>query len=105
MQRIYLLFMVLGTVLPWWFFGSFFTDNGFNLLIFFKALAINDAIKGVTTDITLSSALFWLWAYNDAKQLKIKNWWLVIPSTLLIGLSLALPLYFYLREINNKNEK
>ncbi|MEM7348941.1 MAG: DUF2834 domain-containing protein, partial [Chloroflexota bacterium] len=41
--------------------------------------------------------VFWVWAYIDATEKHIKNWWLVFPAGFTVGLSLALPLYLYLR--------
>lgn len=40
--------------------------------------------------------MFWLWPY-DAHQLDVPDWWLIPVINLLIGLSAALPFYFYLR--------
>jgi hypothetical protein len=34
---------------------------------------------------------------SDARRLGVRRWWLVLPAAFLVGLSLALPLYLYLR--------
>ncbi|MBL4646367.1 MAG: hypothetical protein COA52_03385 [Hyphomicrobiales bacterium] len=98
MKNFYLLMAVLGTIIPYIFFGSFIADNGINLIAFVKALFVNGAAGGFSADILLSSFVFWVWSFHDARQQGIARWWLIIPANLLVGLSLALPLYFYMRE-------
>lgn len=42
--------------------------------------------------------VFWVWSFVDARTHHVKQWWLVIPAGFNVGLSLALPLYLFLRE-------
>ena len=97
-KNIYLLFAVIGTVIPWGFFGSFFATNGIDIPAFLQGLFINGAAGGFSADVLISILVFWLWSYHDAKRHSIPNWWLTIPAGFTVGLSLALPLYLYFRE-------
>lgn len=98
MKNVYLVLAILGTVVPWWFFGGFFALNGFDVIGFLAALYVNGAAAGFSTDVLLSILVFWIWSFRDAKQLAIKQWWWVLPTGCTVGLSLALPLYLYWRE-------
>lgn len=98
MKAFYLVMMVVGTVVPWLFFGSFFAANGFDLVAFVSGLFANGAAGGFSTDILISFFVFWVWSFFDARKNDIPNWWLVLPAGCFVGLSLALPLYLYLRE-------
>lgn len=97
MKRFYLLCAIVGAVIPWLFFGSFFINNGLNLLGFVQGLFSNGASGGFAADLLLSIGIFWVWSYQDARRLGIARWWLVPLTSSFVGLSLALPLYLYLR--------
>ena len=98
MRPFYLLMAVLGTILPWAFFGNWFFHQGLSPLAFLKAIFPNAAASAFTADVILSSIVFWVWSFVDARRQRITSWWLVLPAGALVGLSLSLPLYLYLRE-------
>lgn len=97
-RNFYLATAILGTVVPWLFFGSFFTLHGPDIPLFLQSLFINGAAGGFTADILITIVIFWVWSWRDAKKHNITRWWMVLPASFLVGLSLALPLYLYLRE-------
>lgn len=97
LKKFYLFATVLGTVLPWVFFADFFAQNGLNLLLFAESLFENGAAGGFSIDVLVSIAVFWTWSFVDARKNKLKNWWVVLPAGFAVGLSCAMPLYFYLR--------
>lgn len=97
-RNFYLIAAIIGTILPWLLFGSFFAANGLNIPLFLKSLYANGAAGGFSTDVLISILVFWVWSFRDARQNSISSWWLVIPAGSLVGLSLALPLYLYFRE-------
>ncbi|SFJ32181.1 DUF2834 domain-containing protein [Celeribacter neptunius] len=97
-SRFWFLLALLGTVIPWVFFGSWFAANGLSPLAFIADLFVNGAAAGFSADVLISIATFWIWSYFDAKRQGIRLWWLVLPASFTVGLSLALPLYLGLRE-------
>ena len=97
LKTFYLLAAALGTVVPWLFFGGFFAANGPDPVAFAAGLFANGAAGGFSADVLISIAVFWLWSRGDARQHGVAAWWLVLPAGLCVGLSLALPLYLYLR--------
>lgn len=88
---------VIGTVIPWVFFGRFFAAEGFNPIGFVAGLFANGAAGGFTADVLISLVLFWIWSFRDASQ-SGGLWWPVLPASALVGLSLAFPLYMLLRK-------
>ncbi len=98
LKRFYLIAAIIGTIVPWFFFANFFTAEGFNIPLFVSGLFVNGAAGGFSADVLISLIVFWVWSYTDAQKQGIKRWWLVLPASFLVGLSLALPLYLYLRE-------
>lgn len=103
MKSFYLVAMVVGTLVPWLFFGSFFAAYGVDPLGFVRALFANGAAAGFSADVLISLVVFWVWSFVDARRTGIRRWWLVLPASGTVGLSLALPLYLYLREGNGKD--
>ena len=97
-RHVYLAMAVIGTLLPWLLFGSFFAQHGPDAPLFLRALFANGAAGGFAVDVLLSMLVFWLWSWRDAACHGVARWWLVLPAGCLVGLSLAMPLYFYLRE-------
>lgn len=97
LKRFYLTMAIVGTVIPWLFFTSFIATEGVDLSLFITSLFVNGAAGGFSADILISATVFWVWSYHDAQQNNIQRWWIVVPGTLFVGLSLALPLYFYMR--------
>lgn len=103
MKRLYLLMAVAGTIVPWLFFASYFRSHGVNISHFASSLFVNGASAGFSADVMISILAFWIWSYVDSRELRIHNWWLVLPAGSFVGLSLALPLYLYIRE--NRTER
>ncbi|MCS3778459.1 DUF2834 domain-containing protein [Tsukamurella ocularis] len=98
MRWFYLPMMAIGTVVPWAQFGGFFAAEGLDLPLFVTSLFPNGAASGFTADVLLSIVVFLVWSSTDAQRVGVRRWWLVLPATCLVGLSLSLPLYLYLRE-------
>jgi len=97
-KTFYLAMAIVGTVVPWLFFGSFFGAHGPDVPLFLQSLFANGAAGGFSADVLICIAIFWVWSWRDARTNKVGRWWLILPASFLVGLSLALPLYLYLRE-------
>ncbi len=99
LKNFYLVCAIIGTIIPWLFFTHFFSTEGVNLPLFLSSLFANGAAGGFSADVLISMLVFWVWSFIDAKRHHISRWWLVLPASFLVGLSLALPLYLYMREV------
>ena len=96
-KNLYFVAAIIGGVVPYLFFNPFFSSNGFDLPKFVSELFANDPAGGFSADLLISSFVFWLWSFQDAKRFSVGYWWLIPVLNLTIGLSAALPFYFYLR--------
>lgn len=97
MRLFYLAMCVIGTVVPWAFFGGFFAAHGLDLPLFLRSVFANGPAAGFSADVMLSIGVFWVWSFIDARETGTQPWWVVLPAGCFVGLSLALPLYLYLR--------
>ena len=99
LKKLYAGLCVVGFVLPYIPFTLFMLDHNFNLGRFVQALFANNATTMFTMDLLISSLVFWLFLFYDSRRLRLKNVWLYVTANLLVGLSLALPLFLYFREV------
>lgn len=97
-KSVYPVFALVGTVVPWYFFQSFFAHSGVDIPLFAVSLFANGAAGGFAADVLISILVFLYWVWRDGREKQVAHRWLVVPAVCAVGLSLALPLYLYLRE-------
>jgi hypothetical protein len=97
-KTIYLIGAILGAVLPYYFLIQFMMQHGFDLRLFAQQMAANSVAAMFTVDLFISSFVFWVFLYAEGRRLEMGNLWLYVVLNLLVGLSLALPLFLYFRE-------
>lgn len=88
---------VIGIVVPYWFALPFFLIHGTNFRLFVEEMFASRISSFFAADLIVSSMIFLSWSRRDARERKIGGWWLVLVSNLIVGLSLALPLYLLKR--------
>lgn len=98
LKRFYLVCAIIGAIVPWIFFTQFFIEQGFDIPLFVESLFANPVAAGFVVDLLISAVVFLVWSFSDAQKIGLGHWWVVLLATFLVGLSLALPLYLYLRE-------
>jgi hypothetical protein len=97
-KNIFLVLAILGFIAPYYFFLQLPAENGFNLPLLMQPLFANNFMKGLAMDLTVSVIVFWVYVFTEANKLQMKNPWVYLLATLLVGLSFALPLFLYFRE-------
>lgn len=91
MKNLYLLLAVVGAVVPCVFFSEHLTTVGFGVVDFVRAGFVNGVAGGFTSDVLISSVVFWVYLFSRKAPLI----WMYITLNLFIGLSCALPLYLW----------
>ena len=94
----YLLLSVTGTILPGSFFVQFLREHGLNLRLFVEQLFANSISSFFGTDVIVSAICLWLFVYFEGHRARVKNLWAPVVASLVVGVSLGLPLFLYLRE-------
>lgn len=95
MKNFYLLAAVVGAIVPGVFFAQFIQLNGLDLPAFVSALFVNGAAGGFSSDLLISSVVFWAFMFQRARANAGPPPWLFVALNLGIGLSCALPAYLY----------
>jgi len=98
MKNFYLFAAVVGAIVPGIFFAQFIQLNGLNFRTFISALFVNGAAGGFSSDLLISSFVFWAYMFQQTKNNSAPKPWLFMVLNLGIGLSCALPAYLYARE-------
>jgi len=103
--KFYLIASILGIILPYFFLIRFITENGFNLLLLTRQMFASPTAGFFSIDVILSSLVLWVFVFSEGRRLGMKNLWVYILANLMVGVSLALPLFLYVREGKMQNTR
>ncbi len=101
-KNIYLVLAIIGAVVPYYFFIQQFITVGFGIGSFLSALFANPPASGFTSDLLITSLVFWIAMFHRHSLGKGPGPLLFIILTVTIGLSCALPAYLYASEGNEE---
>jgi hypothetical protein len=99
-KNIYLVLCVLGVVLPYWQFVPWVATNGLNLRLFVEQLFANRIGGFFGMDVLVSAVALLVFVRGERGRLRGIERWLPLIAVLAVGVSLALPLFLYLRQRN-----
>ncbi|MEN3335537.1 MAG: hypothetical protein V7641_4902 [Blastocatellia bacterium] len=97
-QSLYLILCVLGTVLPCSQLFPFLAQHGFNLPLLIEQLFANRISGFFALDVIVSSVVLWAFVLIEGRRQQMKHLWIYLLCNLALGVSLALPLFLYMRE-------
>ena len=102
-KTLYLVLCVLGFALPYWQFVPWVMAHGLNMALFVHELFANRISGFFAMDLLVSAVVAIGFMRSEGARLKMRNLWLPVVSVLLIGVSVGLPLFLYLRERQLEN--
>ena len=98
MKLLYLLAAILGAALPLSQLIPFLKTHGLDLTLFFTLLFSNSVSAFFGMDVIVSSIVLWILVFSEGRRLGMKHLWLYVVCNLVVGVSLALPLFLLFRE-------
>jgi Terpene cyclase DEP1 len=98
-KTIYLVLCVVGGVLPYWQFVRWLFERGFNPTLFLRELFANRISTFFALDVLISAIVLIIFMRAENSRLRIRRQWLPVLATVLVGVSLGLPLFLYMREL------
>jgi hypothetical protein len=98
LKTLYLILCVIGAVLPCWQFVPWVSQNGLSMALFFHQLFANRISSFFGMDVLVSAAVLVVFMRSESSRLRITGRWLPILALLLVGVSLAFPMFLYMRE-------
>lgn len=96
-KRLYLALCVAGTILPYAQLLPFVRAHGLDLPLFVAQLFANPVSGFFGLDVIVSSVVLWVLVLGEGRRTGVRHLWAPLVANLLVGVSLGLPLYLYLR--------
>ena len=97
-KTVYLVLCVFGVVLPLSQLIPFLRDDGFDLPLMVAQLFANSISSFFGLDVIVTTVVLWVFVAFEGPRAGVRHLWAPIAASLLVGVSLALPLFLYLRE-------
>jgi hypothetical protein len=98
LRHVYLLLCVLGLV-PYSQFIPWVLEHGFNMPLFVRELFMTRIGGFFGLDVLVAAIVLVVFVTVEGRRLRMRSRWLPIVALLLVGVSLALPFFLYLRQL------
>ena len=98
LKTTYLALCVLGAALPYWQIAPWLAEHGLDLPLFFRQLFETRVGAFFGVDVFVSAVALLVFVGSEGPRLKVRGRWLTVLALLAVGVSLALPLFLYMRE-------
>jgi len=95
-KTLYLSLCVVGIVLSYWQFIPWLIANGMNFSLFFQQLFASRISSFFAMDVLVSAIALMIFVRQE--RLSGTARWLPLIAVVTVGVSLALPLFLYLRQ-------
>ncbi|MEY2555480.1 MAG: hypothetical protein QOF93_624 [Verrucomicrobiota bacterium] len=100
LRYLYLFFALLGLILPYSQLVPWLIEHhGLNMSLFIRDLFANRISAFFALDIIVSAIVLISFIQTEGRRLGMRLLWLPIVGVLLVGASLGLPLFLYLRQL------
>jgi hypothetical protein len=98
LRHVYLLLCVVGAALPYWKFVPWIIEHGFKLSLLFAELFATRIGAFFGLDVIVSAVVLFVFIVTEGRRMALSLLWLPIVATCLVGVSLGLPLFLFLRQ-------
>ncbi len=100
LRHIYLVLCVVGALLPYSQFVPWLVEHGLDLPLFVHHLFANRIGGFFGLDVVVSSLVLWIFVFTEGRRLGMHGLPWPIVANLVVGVSLGLPLFLYLRQLH-----
>lgn len=104
-ERVYLLLCIVGTVLPCSQFVLWISDNGLDVSLLFEQITGSRIAAFCWLDVANSAVVLFVFMFTDGVERRVTRLWLPVVGTLVVGVSLGLPLFLYLVEVAEEGQE
>ena len=94
----YLGLCVIGGVLTYSQFLPWVATHGLDLSLFFQELFATRVSGFFALDVIVSAAVLIMFIFSEGHRIDLSPLWLPFVATILVGVSLGLPLFLYMRQ-------
>ena len=100
LRHVYLILCVIGVLLPYSQFVPWSLQHGLDLSLFFHQLFANRIGGFFGFDVIVSSFVLWVFVLVEGRRLGMQRLWPPVIASLVVGVSLGLPLFLYMRQLH-----
>jgi hypothetical protein len=86
--------------LPYSQFAPWLLQHGLDFPLFFHQLFANRIAGFFGVDVIVSSLVLWVFVFAEGRRLGMQRLWLPVVASLVVGVSLGLPLFLYMRQLH-----
>lgn len=104
-KHVYLFLCILGTVLPYSQFILWTTENGPDLPLLIEQITSSRIAAFGWLDVAVSAIVLFVFIFTSGVESRVAKLWLPAAGTLIVGVSLGLPLFLYLVEITEERRR
>jgi hypothetical protein len=97
-RHLYLALCFLGTLLPYWKLLPWVLDHGLNLSLLFQELFATSIGAFFGLDVLVSAIVLFVFIVVEGRRIALSILWFPVAATCLVGVSVGLPLFLYLRQ-------
>ncbi|MDE0198924.1 MAG: DUF2834 domain-containing protein, partial [Caldilineaceae bacterium] len=98
-KHVYLFLCIVGTVLPYSQFLLWISENGLDVSLLFEQITSSRIAVFGWLDVFVSAVVLFVFIFADGVERRVAKLWLPVVGTLVVGVSLGLPLFLYLVEV------
>jgi predicted membrane-bound spermidine synthase len=98
LRHAYLGLCFLGTAMPYWKLLPWVMDHGLNLPLLCEELFATRIGAFFGLDVVVSALVLFLFIATEGRRIALSLLWLPVIATLVVGVSLGLPLFLFLRQ-------
>jgi len=97
-KSIYLALCIVGAIVPYAVFLPWVRAHGLDMWLIVRELFSNRVSASFAADVILSSVAFWTLVAIEGRRAAVRRLWIPVAANVVVGLSLGLPLFLYMRE-------
>jgi len=97
-QYLYLALCVMGVILPYSQLLPFLSEHGLDIRLLLEQMFANRVSAFFGLDVVVSSLVLWAFVFIEGRRRKMRHLWVPVVGNLVVGVSLGLPLFLYMRE-------
>ena len=100
LRHVYLALCVLGVLLPYSQLAPWLLQHGLDFPLLFHQLFANRIGGFFGVDVIVSSFALWVLVFSEGRRVGVHHLWLPVLASLVVGVSLGLPLFLYMRQLH-----
>lgn len=98
LRHVYLILCIAGIVLPYSQLVPFVLEHGLDIPLLVHEILASRVAAFFALDVVVSAIVLWVLVFVEGPRSGVKHLWAPVVATLLVGVSLGLPLFLYMRE-------